>query len=407
MGHLNKRKFVIGVSGGIAAYKSAELVRLLRKAGAEVRVVMTRGACEFITPLTLQALSGNPVHTQLLDEEAEAGMGHIELARWADAVLVAPATADVLSRIAGGRADDLLTSVVLATESPLMVAPAMNRQMWASSATQANIQTLRERGIQVLGPAAGEQACGEVGEGRLLEPTEIVAALQEKFSQGTLAGRHVVITAGPTREPIDPVRYLSNHSSGKMGFALARAAREAGATVTLIAGPVTLDTPESVERIDVHSAEQMRAEVMAKLATCDLFIAAAAVADYRPESTAPQKLKKQSTGEVMELRLVRNPDILAEVANHDSRPAMVVGFAAETENVVAQARSKLVRKGVDLIIANDVSRGDIGFNSEQNQVVVVSPTADEPLAQASKLHVAGILISRMAAQLPDRKGERQ
>jgi phosphopantothenoylcysteine decarboxylase/phosphopantothenate--cysteine ligase len=217
----------------------------------------------------------------------------------------------------------------------------------------------------------------------------------------------VVITAGPTREPIDPVRYLSNHSSGKMGFALARAAREAGATVTLIAGPVTLDTPESVERIDVHSAEQMRAEVMAKLATCDLFIAAAAVADYRPESTAPQKLKKQSTGEVMELRLVRNPDILAEVANHDSRPAMVVGFAAETENVVAQARSKLVRKGVDLIIANDVSRGDIGFNSEQNQVVVVSPTADEPLAQASKLHVAGILISRMAAQLPDRKGERQ
>lgn len=399
MGHLNNRNIIIGVSGGIAAYKAAELVRLLRKRGASVRVIMTRGACEFITPLTMQALSGHPVHTELLDEEAEAGMGHIELARWADVVLIAPATADLVSRLAEGRADDLLTTVVLAAAAPLLVAPAMNQQMWRNSATQQNIDVLRSRDVTLLGPAAGEQACGDVGDGRLLEPEAIVSATEALFDTGVLAGRKVVITAGPTREAIDPVRFLSNHSSGKMGFALAAAATDAGAQVTLIAGPVNLQTPQAVNRIDVESAEQMLAASLEHGSGCDLFIAAAAVADFRAAEVANSKIKKSETGDELTLTLVRNPDIVATMADMSARPSVVVGFAAETDHVIEYAQAKRVRKQLDMIIANDVSRTDIGFNSDQNEVVVITADGALPLPQCSKYEVARRLIERCAELL--------
>jgi len=398
MGHLSNRNIIIGVSGGIAAYKAAELIRLFRKAGASVRVIMTRGAQEFITPLTLQALSGQPVHTELLDEEAELGMGHIELARWADAMLIAPATADIIARLASGRADDLLTTVALATPAPLWVAPAMNQQMWANPATTANIERLKERQIRITGPDAGEQACGDVGPGRLLDPEEIVQALAKSFDLQGLAGRRVVVTAGPTREAIDPVRYISNHSSGKMGFAIARAAAEAGAYCVLIAGPVNLLTPEGVIRVDVESADAMMSAVKDQLsAGVDLFIAAAAVADYKPLAAAEQKIKKSS--DTMTLQLVKNPDIVSHVANSDQRPAVVVGFAAETEKVLDHARDKLERKGLDAIVANDVSRADIGFNSDNNAVTIINRTSVNTIPAASKQVVAQKLIDEFSQML--------
>jgi len=398
MGHLSNRNIIIGVSGGIAAYKAAELIRLFRKAGAAVRVIMTRGAQEFITPLTLQALSGQPVHTELLDEEAELGMGHIELARWADAMLIAPATADIIARLASGRADDLLTTVALATPAPLWVAPAMNQQMWANPATTANIERLKERQIRITGPDAGEQACGDVGPGRLLDPEEIVQALAKSFDLQGLAGRRVVVTAGPTREAIDPVRYISNHSSGKMGFAIARAAAEAGAYCVLIAGPVNLLTPEGVIRVDVESADAMMSAVKDQLsAGVDLFIAAAAVADYKPLAAAEQKIKKSS--DTMTLQLVKNPDIVSHVANSDQRPAVVVGFAAETEKVLDHARDKLERKGLDAIVANDVSRADIGFNSDNNAVTIINRTSVNTIPAASKQVVAQKLIDEFSQML--------
>jgi phosphopantothenoylcysteine decarboxylase/phosphopantothenate--cysteine ligase len=398
MGHLSNRNIIIGVSGGIAAYKAAELIRLFRKAGAAVRVIMTRGAQEFITPLTLQALSGQPVHTELLDEEAELGMGHIELARWADAMLIAPATADIIARLASGRADDLLTTVALATPAPLWVAPAMNQQMWANPATTANIERLKERQIRITGPDAGEQACGDVGPGRLLDPEEIVQALAKSFDLQGLAGRRVVVTAGPTREAIDPVRYISNHSSGKMGFAIARAAAEAGAYCVLIAGPVNLLTPEGVIRVDVESADAMMSAVEEQLSGgIDLFIAAAAVADYKPLAAAEQKIKKSS--DTMTLQLVKNPDIVSHVANSDQRPAVVVGFAAETEKVLEHARDKLERKGLDAIVANDVSRADIGFNSDNNAVTIINRTSVNTIPAASKQVVAQKLIDEFSQML--------
>jgi len=398
MGHLSNRNIIIGVSGGIAAYKAAELIRLFRKAGAAVRVIMTRGAQEFITPLTLQALSGQPVHTELLDEEAELGMGHIELARWADAMLIAPATADIIARLASGRADDLLTTVALATPAPLWVAPAMNQQMWANPATTANIERLKERQIRITGPDAGEQACGDVGPGRLLDPEEIVQALAKSFDLQGLAGRRVVVTAGPTREAIDPVRYISNHSSGKMGFSIARAAAEAGAYCVLIAGPVNLLTPEGVIRVDVESADAMMSAVKDQLsAGVDLFIAAAAVADYKPLAAAEQKIKKSS--DTMTLQLVKNPDIVSHVANSDQRPAVVVGFAAETEKVLDHARDKLERKGLDAIVANDVSRADIGFNSDNNAVTIINRTSVNTIPAASKQVVAQKLIDEFSQML--------
>jgi len=398
MGHLSNRNIIIGVSGGIAAYKAAELIRLFRKEGAAVRVIMTKGAQEFITPLTLQALSGQPVHTELLDEEAELGMGHIELARWADAMLIAPATADIIARLAAGRADDLLTTVALATPAPLWVAPAMNQQMWANPATTANIERLKERQIRITGPDAGEQACGDVGPGRLLDPEEIVQALAKSFDLQGLAGRRGVVTAGPTREAIDPVRYISNHSSGKMGFAIARAAAEAGAHCVLIAGPVNLLTPEGVIRVDVESADAMMSAVEEQLSGgIDLFIAAAAVADYKPLTAAEQKIKKSS--DTMTLQLVKNPDIVSHVANSDQRPAVVVGFAAETEKVLDHARDKLERKGLDAIVANDVSRADIGFNSDNNAVTIINRASVNTIPPASKQVVAQKLIDEFSQML--------
>tara|TARA_R110001592_G_scaffold4275_12_gene23986 strand:+ start:4428 stop:5639 length:1212 start_codon:yes stop_codon:yes gene_type:complete len=399
MQRLVNKRVLLGVSGGIAAYKSAELIRRLRDAGAEVRVVMTQAAREFITPLTLQALSGHPVHGDLLDPAAEAAMGHIDLARWADLVLIAPATADLMARLAQGRGDDLLTTLVLASDAPLAIAPAMNQAMWRDQATQANLALLRERDVRIFGPAAGEQACGDVGLGRMLEPTEIAALASACFERKLLTGKHVLINAGPTREAIDPVRYISNHSSGKMGFALAEAAAEAGARVTLVAGPVHLPTPPRVDRINVISARDMQAACEAAL-PADIFIASAAVADYRPVDYAPKKLKKDPQANAgLVLELVPNPDILAGIASHAQRP-WCVGFAAETHDVLAYARDKLIHKNLDLIIANDVSASDIGFNSDDNAVTLIDRALhQEHLPQASKQKLARQIIGYIGNRL--------
>ncbi|MDZ7783389.1 MAG: bifunctional phosphopantothenoylcysteine decarboxylase/phosphopantothenate--cysteine ligase CoaBC [Halioglobus sp.] len=400
MAHLFNRNVLLGVSGGIAAYKSAELVRQLRDRGASVRVIMTRGALEFITPLTLQALSGNPVHTELLDAEAEQGMGHIELARWADLLLIAPATADLIARLSAGRADDLLTTVALATPAPLLLAPAMNQQMWRDTATAANIETLATRGATIVGPGEGSQACGDTGPGRMEEPPVIADAAAALFASGALAGVRVVVTGGPTREPLDPVRYISNYSSGKMGFAIARAAAEAGAQATIVAGPVNLQTPEHVARIDVESAREMLEQCELLLEDCDVFIACAAVADYRPAREESQKIKKNEEKLVVEL--VRNPDILAAVAAREQRP-FTVGFAAETNDVLANARDKMSRKGLDMIVANDVSDSSIGFNSDDNAATVLWHGGERALPQASKDSIARELISLIAEILPGQR----
>jgi phosphopantothenoylcysteine decarboxylase/phosphopantothenate--cysteine ligase len=393
MAHLFNRNVLLGVSGGIAAYKSAELVRQLQELGASVRVVMTRGAREFITPLTLQALSGHPVHTELLDEAAEQGMGHIELARWADLLLLAPATADLLARLAAGRADDLLTTVALATPAPVLLAPAMNQQMWRDAATTHNMQTLVDRGLNVVGPAEGVQACGDVGPGRMEQPEVIARAAAQLFQSGLLAGKRVLITAGPTREALDPVRYISNHSSGKMGYALAEAAIAAGAQTTLVSGPVTLPAPEHARVQPVESAMEMLEACLQLLPECDIFIACAAVADYRPTNVSAQKIKKNDTE--MTLNLVRNPDIVSTVAASDPRP-FTVGFAAETSDVLTYARNKMQRKGLDMVIANDVSDQGIGFNSDENEVTVVQSDSEQVLGRASKITIARQIIQAIA-----------
>lgn len=400
MSRLNNRHIVLGITGGIAAYKAAELVRRLKERGALVHVVMTDAAREFITPLTLQALSGNPVHSSLLDPEAEAAMGHIELARWADLLLVAPASADFIAKLAHGQADDLLSTLWLACQSKKAIAPAMNQAMWADPATAANMDTLRARGIAIFGPGAGEQACGDVGLGRMLEPGELADLSESQFESRLLDGKRVLITAGPTREAIDPVRYISNHSSGKMGYALARAAADAGASVTLISGPVTLATPAGVERVDVESAQAMYDAVLARSAQSDLFIGCAAVADYRPATAVEQKIKKQA--DEMTLTLVRNPDIISAVAARADRP-FTVGFAAETQNVLSYARDKLERKGLDAIIANDVSVAGIGFNSDQNEVTLVTAAGEEALPRMGKQQLADALIAHLAQQLGARR----
>lgn len=404
------KNIVLAVTGGIAAYKSAILVRRLKDYGFDVRVVMTHGAQAFITPLTFQALSGNPVHTELLDPAAEAGMGHIELARWADLLLVAPASCDTLAKFANGLADDLLSTVFLATKSPVWVAPAMNQQMWAAKATQRNLQTLVEDGVHVIMPDAGEQACGDVGLGRMPEPEEIARqvagyfhkaqrAIAEKF--GLLAGKRVVITAGPTREAIDPVRYISNHSTGKMGFALAAACYAAGAQVTLIAGPVSLNTPNGVQRVNVASARQMLDVSMSSLETgCDIFIATAAVADYRVAEVAEHKIKK--AGDELNVSLVKNPDIVATIAGQEKRPFMV-GFAAETQNVEEYAAGKLVAKKLDMIACNDVSRADIGFASDENAMTVFFAESyhmkKRELEKASKQEISQQLVEAISDAL--------
>ena len=395
MGQLFNRNVLLGVTGGIAAYKSAQLVRDLLEAGALVRVVMTQGATEFITPLTLQALSGNPVHQELLDAEAEAGMGHIELARWADLVLVAPATADFISRLAQGRADDLLTTLCLATPAPLLLAPAMNQGMWRDAATADNIKLLQQRAVALVGPVEGSQACGDVGPGRMEEPAGIVAAAQSLFDSGLLDGLRVTVTAGPTREALDPVRYISNHSSGKMGFAIARAAAEAGALTTLISGPVSLETPQNVTRIEVISAQNMYDAAMAQLQDCDVFIACAAVADYRPARVEAQKIKKGA--ESMQLALERNPDIVAAVAAHENRP-FTVGFAAETEKMLEYAEGKMSSKNLDMIVANDVSGDEAGFNSDQNAATILWNGGSREVELTSKGQLARILVEAIAAR---------
>lgn len=386
---------LLGITGGIAAYKAAELVRRLRDQNATVKVVMTPAATEFITPLTMQALSGEQVHLDLLSTEAEAAMGHIELARWADALVVAPASADFIARIAKGQADDLLSTLYLACVAPKFVAPAMNQAMWAQPTTQENIATLRQHSVTILGPGSGEQACGDVGEGRLLEVDQIVQELSSHYASGVMAGLKVVVTAGPTQEAIDPVRFLSNRSSGKMGFALARAAAEAGAVTSLIAGPVALESPDSVQRIDVISAKEMLTATLELMTDCDVFIATAAVADYTPVAVADNKIKKNSAE--MSLSLARTDDILATVSALDERP-FCVGFAAETDDVLTYARGKLERKNLDLIIANDVSNTAIGFGSEENAVTIVSKAGEQTLAQMNKLELARQLVEQIASQ---------
>lgn len=401
MFRLANKHIIIGISGGIAAYKAAELVRRLKDTGAEVRVVMTKAALEFITPLTLQALSGNAVHTSLLDPAAEAAMGHIELARWADLILIAPCSADLMSRLASGKADDLLTTLVLATNAPIAIAPAMNQAMWADVATQHNLTLLQQRLFHIFGPASGDQACGDVGLGRMLEAQVLRDLAASLFDSRALDGKRVVITAGPTREAIDPVRYISNHSSGKMGFALAQAAVEAGAKTVLIAGPVNLPTPTHVERIDVVSANEMLAATMAVVDGADIFIATAAVADYRPVNCADQKIKKNTAyTNKLTIELEQNTDIVATVATQNQKP-FTVGFAAETQDVVAYAKDKLKRKNLDMIIANDVSNNAIGFNSDSNAVSVIWTDGQKDYEQMSKQQLARQLIDDIAARVID------
>jgi len=399
------KHILLGVTGGIAAYKSPDLVRRLREHGAEVQVVMTRAAREFVTPTTFQAVSGRAVRSDLWDASAEAAMGHIELARWADAVLIAPASADFLARLAAGLADDLLTTLCLATEAPIAVAPAMNHLMWSNAATRANIATLAGRSVQILGPGVGDQACGESGEGRMLEPLDLAERLQALLvpANGALAGRRVLITAGPTRERIDPVRFISNRSSGKMGFAVAQAAREAGASVVLVSGPVSQPTPVGVRRVDIESASEMLAAVMRELPGTDLFISTAAVADYRPARAAEQKIKK--TSDTLELAMERTADVLAAVAARSERP-FVVGFAAETESVEQNARTKLLKKNLDMIAANEVGH-DKAFDCEDNQLIVLTRAGRHELARADKLTLARGLIALIAQEMVARGGVRK
>ncbi|HEY0943425.1 MAG TPA: bifunctional phosphopantothenoylcysteine decarboxylase/phosphopantothenate--cysteine ligase CoaBC [Steroidobacter sp.] len=390
---LQPRKILLGVTGGIAAYKSPDLVRRLIEQGADVQVVMSRGAQQFVTALTFQAVSGKPVRDDLWDESSEAAMGHIELARWADEIVIAPATADFLAKLTHGFAEDLLTTVCLATTAPITVAPAMNRQMWANPATQANVRVLKERGVRVLGPASGEQACGEVGVGRMIEPTEIVAEIfTARGRPGPLQGLKVVVSAGPTREKIDPVRFISNRSSGKMGYAVAEAAREAGAKVVLVSGPVQIPTPRGVDRVDVESAEQMLHAVQSNVADADIFVSAAAVSDYRCREIAGEKIKK--TSDTLNLALARAPDVLATVSRGEVRP-FLVGFAAETEHVERNALTKLTNKNLDMIAANKVGDG-LAFDKDDNALTVYWHGGKQELSMTSKSALARQLVALIA-----------
>lgn len=390
---LTNKKIIVGVTGGIAAYKTAELLRQLREQHAIVRVVMTSAAKEFITPITLQAISGHPVHDELLSREAEMAMGHIELARWADLIMIAPASADVIARLAHGHANDLLTTLCLATKAPIAIAPAMNVHMWENVATQANVATLTQRKIHIIGPTVGSQACGDIGYGRMSEPAEIVNFMIQQFQKKYLAGQRVLITAGPTREAIDPVRFITNHSSGKMGYAIAQACREAGAEVTLISGPVHIPIPVNVNLIPVITAQQMYEMVMQQATDCDIFIGAAAVADYRCAEASPHKIKKST--EQLSLHLIKNIDILTAVASLAKRP-FVIGFAAETENIITNAKQKLMNKRLDLVVANHVGDGK-GFHMDEHNLIVIDKQANQyDLGQADKLALARRLVEVIA-----------
>ncbi|MFC1170922.1 bifunctional phosphopantothenoylcysteine decarboxylase/phosphopantothenate--cysteine ligase CoaBC [Pasteurella multocida] len=393
---LQSKRIVVGITGGIAAYKSIELIRLLRKNQADVRVVLTPAAAEFVTPLTLQAISGNAVAQSLLDPQAELAMGHIELAKWAEAIVIAPASADFLARLTVGMANDLLSTLCLATQAPLLLAPAMNQQMFAQAITQQNLSTLVQRGYHVVGPNAGEQACGDVGLGRMSEPSEIYTSLCELFhTQQDLVGLKVAITAGPTQEAIDPVRYISNHSSGKMGFAIAEAFAERGATVTLISGPVNLATPEKVQRINVISAQDMHQQALKSAVENQIFIGCAAVADYRVAEIATQKIKK--VGDEINLTLVKNPDIIADVGHLAVQRPFTVGFAAETQHVEQNAQDKLQRKKLDMICANDVSGGQV-FGQDQNRLHLFWHNGSTKLALESKKTLAKQLVNQIIAR---------
>jgi len=381
------KQIIVGITGGIAAYKSADLVRRLREAGCQVRVVMTASAKEFITPLTMQAVSGNPVHDELFDREAEAAMGHIELARWADLIVVAPSSADFMARLTHGEANDLLTTLCLATKAPLALAPAMNQGMWKHAATQENLQELQARGVHIFGPTNGSQACGDVGPGRMMEPLELVEKIAGLFQTGHLAGKKVVITAGPTHEAIDPVRYITNGSSGKMGYAMAEAARDAGAKVVLISGPVSLSKPIAIDVIDVITCLGMYDAVMSNIKDADIFIGVAAVSDYRSKTIATQKIAKNA--ETLDFSFVRNPDIISAVSALPKKP-YVVGFAAETDHVLEKARLKRKSKNMDMIIANHVS---VSIGTDENQVTVIWGHEERELACMSKHKLARVLVA--------------
>lgn len=400
--NLVDKHILLGITGGIAAYKSAELLRLLQKQGAHVRVVMTHQATRFVTPMTFQALSGHPVALDENIQDENNAMPHIELAKWADLLVIAPATANTLAKLVGGKADDLLSATCLAYEGLLAVAPAMNRAMWEQGSTQENCAILSARDVAILGPDVGSQACGDEGLGRMLEPSQLVQEIDQLFIGGELSGQRVLITAGPTREPIDPVRYLSNHSSGRMGYALAQAAREAGAVVTLVSGPVALDAHEGVRRIDVETAEEMYAAVMEQVQDQDIFIASAAVADYRVADRAQQKIKKDQ--ETLSLNLVRNPDILARVTQR-SNPPFTIGFAAETDAVDEHAKQKLVDKGLDIIFANDVSDSEIGFNSEHNEIRAFWRGGEKLFPRERKAPLARKLVHLIAQRYLDQKDQ--
>lgn len=391
-----QKNIILGVTGGIAAYKSADLIRRLQQANYDVRVVMTASAKKFITPLTLQALSGHLVHDDLFDAQTELAMGHIELARWADALIIAPASANCIAKLTQGLANDLLSTLCLATTAPIALAPAMNQNMWSSGVVQDNINRLVERGVKIFGPSYGSQACGDVGFGRMLEPELIAAAAEQLFVNDLLSGKHVLITAGPTHERLDPVRFIGNYSSGKMGFALAQAAREAGANVTLIAGPVELATPKGVQRIDVSTALEM--QVAVAKCDCDIFIGAAAVADYRPAEINDQKIKK--TNSDIQLALIKNPDIITEVVRRASRP-YTVGFSLETENLLANTRCKLLAKQVDVMIANSVSE-KTGFQTDTNAVTLVWPESELLLPLATKQQLAKEIVSIIAEKIDEK-----
>lgn len=395
---LSGKKILLGISGGIAAYKCADLTRRLIERGAQVQVVMTPAAKEFITPLTMQAVSGRPVSDSLLDPAAEASMGHIELAKWADLILLAPATSDLIARLRAGMGNDLLTTLILASNAPIAVAPAMNQQMYANVATQENISALTQRGMMIWGPAAGQQACGDVGYGRMLEPMELVAHCEAFFGPKPLQNIKLAITAGPTREAIDPVRYISNHSSGKMGFAIAEAAANMGADVTLISGPVALATPANVTRIDVESAEQMYKAAMEHAVINDIFISCAAVADYRPSQIADQKIKKTDDSDQMQIVMVKNPDIVASVAALKDKRPFTVGFAAETQDIKKYALGKLAKKNLDMICANDVSVEGLGFNSNDNALHLYWKNGEQALGTACKQHLAKQLLDIVVKQ---------
>jgi phosphopantothenoylcysteine decarboxylase/phosphopantothenate--cysteine ligase len=389
---LSNKHILLGVTGSIAAYKSPELVRRLREAGAVVRVAMTENAKRFITPLTLQAVSQHPVHDNLFDLQAEAAMGHIELARWADAIVIAPASADCLARLAHGHASDLLTAVCLASKAVVAVAPAMNQGMWQHDSTQANLVLLQQKGIHILGPDSGSQACGDIGLGRMLEPVSLLDDISGLFANGLLAGQRVLLTAGPTQEPLDPVRYLSNHSSGKMGYAMAQAAVDAGAQVTIISGPVHLQTPAGAEKVPVTTAQEMHAAVMDRVADCDIFIAVAAVSDYRAANIASQKIPKSQA--TLNLTLERNPDIILDVGMLKTKP-FIVGFAAETEHVTAHAEAKRERKHMDLIVANQVGAG-MGMGADDNAVTLIGEGYSESFPCMSKHRLARELMIKIA-----------